>query len=435
MKNLNTFQVVLIAIFAFSAVAGLLVFATYRSETDSVLNVGSVTIWGTIDRQVMQDVIGRIRSTREGFNAVEYVEKDSRTYENELVNALAAGIGPDLFLLSENGVLTHQDKVTTIPYDSYSERLFKDTFIEEGELYLTSEGILGLPFLVDPMVMYWNRNMFSGKGIAAPPRYWDELFDFVPRVTERDQASNIVKSAVALGEFRNIRHAKKILTTLLMQASNPIVVRTGQELRSELSSSLGFSTSPAEAALRFYTEFSNPVKSVYSWNRALPGSRESFAAGDLAIYFGLASEYQLLREANPNLNFDMAPMPQSRDADIQTTYGNMQALVIARGSDNASGAFSAAVVFTSRESAADVAEGIRLPPVRRDLLSAKPADAIGSVLYDAALMSRGWLDPNPQETTVMFQRMVESAISGRETLQDAITTAHQELSNLLRAFR
>ncbi|HEX9609032.1 MAG TPA: extracellular solute-binding protein [Candidatus Paceibacterota bacterium] len=432
MKNFNTFQMVLIGVFAVFAVVGLLVFATYRGGSDATQNVGSVTIWGTIDERIMRDVIGRIRGAREGFGGVEYIEKDPRTYERDLVNALASGTGPDLFFLSEDGVLVHKDKVTVIRYDNYSERTFKDTFIEEGELYLTTDGILGLPFLVDPMVMYWNRNIFSGKGIASPPRYWDELFDFVPRVTERDQASNIVKSAVALGEFRNIRHAKAIFSTLLMQAGNPIVAQAERGLVSELSSSLGFATRPAEAALRFYTEFSNPVKSVYSWNRALPGSRESFLAGDLAIYFGFASEYQFLRDANPNLNFDMAPMPQSRDSSIQTTFGDMEALAISRTSDNIVGAFSAAIIFTDREAIADVSEGVGLPPVRRDLLSVKPVDAIGSVLYGAALMSRGWLDPNPEESTAMFQRMVESAISGRATLQDAVSTAHQELSNLLR---
>ena len=56
-----------------------------------------------------------------------------------------------------------------------SERDFKNTYIEEGELYLAANGILGLPITVDPMVMYWNRDIFSSAAIAAPPSYWDEF--------------------------------------------------------------------------------------------------------------------------------------------------------------------------------------------------------------------------------------------------------------------
>jgi len=431
--NLNIFQVVLIAAFAFFAVAGLFFFATYRGDGREEFDVGSVTIWGTVDERVLRDVIGRIRTSSEGFDNVVYIEKDARTYERDLINALAAGTGPDLFLLSQEDIFSHQDKIVSVSFDDYSERVFKDTFIEEGELYLTPSGILGLPFLVDPMVMYWNRDIFTAKGIASPPKFWDEFFDIVPRITERDQASNILQSAVAFGEFRNVRHAKEILSTLFMQASNPIVARGSDgKLSSVLGDSLDFTTKPAEAALRFYTEFSNPVKSVYSWNRALPESRQSFLSGDLAVYLGFAGEYQLLRDSNPNLNFDIAPLPQSRDADTRTTFGVMHALAIPRTSDNVVGAFRTAVALTDQTAIADASHAAALPPVRRDLLADRPADAVGSILYESAIMARAWLDPNPQETTDIFQRMVESTISGRAQLQQAVATADQELKLLLR---
>ena len=78
--------------------------------------------------------------------------------------------------MAQDGIVRNQDKIIEIPYDTISGRDFKNTFIEEGEMYLTENGVLGLPFTIDPMVMYWNRDIFQSVGIANPPEFWDELF-------------------------------------------------------------------------------------------------------------------------------------------------------------------------------------------------------------------------------------------------------------------
>ena len=223
MKNLSTFQVVLTAAFVVAAIAGVIVFATFRGGGGAG-ETGEVLIWGTLDREVVEGVLAELSTENDDFRGVSYVEKDIRNFDNEFVNALAAGTGPDIVFLDQDDILTHRDKILLIPFESYSERLFKDTFVEEGELYLIQNGILGLPFIMDPLVMYWNRDIFATKGISVPPKYWDEFFTLAPKMTERDQSSNILQSLVALGEYRNIFHAKDILSTLIMQAGNPIVL-------------------------------------------------------------------------------------------------------------------------------------------------------------------------------------------------------------------
>src|SRR5690606_38217983 len=107
-------------------------------------------------------------------------------------------------------------------------------------------------------------------------------------------------------------------------------------------------TSPSlESALRFYTNFSNPSQESYSWNAALRNSRDAFLAGELAIYFGYASEIQGLRQQNPNLNFDAALMPQTRDVATTMTFGKMYGFAIARATPNISTAFTVASTLTT----------------------------------------------------------------------------------------
>src|SRR6185436_17427277 len=95
---------------------------------------------------------------------------------------------------------------------------------------------------------------------------------------------------------------------------------------------------PAQAALRFYTQFTNSAQSTYSWNRALPSSFNAFASGDLGIFFGLASDYIPLRTRNPNLAFDVAVLPQTGSAKTPLTYGKIVALAVPLGAVNRQGA-------------------------------------------------------------------------------------------------
>lgn len=394
--------------------------------------ISQVMIWGTVSENVISPVLNELEDSFKGFAVVSYEEKDARSYEETFVNALASGVGPDLLLLPHTLLAKHEDKIITIPYESYGERAFRETFIEEGELFLLPEGVAGVPFLIDPLVMYWNRNIFSSAGVVNPPAFWDELFTLSSDITKRDEGTNIIRSTVALGEFININHAKEIISALIIQAGNPIVVRNGDRLSSVLNRRNESTSLPSESALRFYTEFSNPVKSVYSWNRSLPLDRRAFIAEDLALYFGFASELLELRQANPNLNFDVAPLPQSRESRFKKTFGNMTAFVILRSAQNPDAAFSVAAVLAGNTALAQVSDLTGLPPVRRDLLAQKPVDAFEVIFYDSALMSRAWLDPDSEETDRIFKDMIEGVTSGRFRLSNAVSRAQDELEILFR---
>ncbi len=430
---MTTFQIVIIGIFIILAIAGVLVFSGVGGFGGDDKKIGDVEIWGTIPHEIIDKMIERLNSGNGRFAGVDYVEKDKETYEEEFVEALASGGGPDLFLMEQGKIVKNKDKIVEIPYDTISERDFKNTFIEEGEMYLTQNGVIGLPFTIDPMVMYWNRDIFQSVGIANPPEFWDELFVLSPKITQRDTASNIIRSFTALGEFTNIENAKEILSAFIVQSGNRIVVQTQNGFESIINEKLDFATPPAESAVRFYTEFSNPIKSVYSWNKSLPNSKQLFTAGDLAIYFGFASELSEILRSNPNLNFNISPLPQLRDADTKITYGKMNAFTIPKNSKNQAGALSVGLVLTSLENIAQFSTDFGLPPVRRDALVNKPTDAISSVFYDSALMSKSWFDPDNSKTDDIFKNMIESVTSGRARLGEAINLADKELDLLLRS--
>lgn len=427
---MKRFQIIIIGVFIFFIIAGVIAFATFRGGDRE--NMETVTIWGTLPARDFSDLLTTLRTDLGVELSANYHELRREEFDRELVEALASGAGPDMILLPQDLILRHQDKVFAISFESLSERDFKDRFIEEGELYLTGGGIIGLPFNVDPLVMYWNRTMFANAGLAQPPQYWDEFFAITQRLTERDERGNIIKSAVALGEFVNVSNAKELLTTLFMQAGTPIVVKGTNHLDAVLSERFGMPEIPAESALRFYTEFADPVKVVYSWNRSLPGSQNVFLSGNLGIYFGFASELFELQEQNPNLNFDVAPMPQARGADAQKTFGAMNALAVLKRSPRVASAIRALGILTDAQTLAVLEAQTGLPPVRRDLLSIEQTDAFRSVFYDAAIISDAFLDPDPSETEAIFRAMVEDVTSGRERVSVAVSQANRLLDSLVR---
>lgn len=430
MKGPNFFQIGILVIFTLFIFGAVLYFALFKGA-GAFGSAGSVVIWGTLPANIMIEPLATIKKKESGIDSVSYVEKDPRTYENDILEALASGKGPDLILLSEDRVMANLDRITLIPYTSLSERTFKDTFIEEADLLLFPKGIVGLPFYFDPLVMYWNRDMFATAGLATPPDYWDEFFTIIPKLTKRDNNQNILRSGLAFGEYDNVTHAKDILALLMLQAGTPIVVRNGDRLAPNFELNVdGGNPEPGAAALRFYTEFSNPIKNVYSWHRALPESRQMFLSGDLAIYFGFASEYRDLKRANPNLNFDLKVVPQSRTAKRRTSYGTLTSFMIPKLAKNPSGAYIAETILVRSEPLQIFGDRTEMPPVRRDLLATPQTDAYKSVTYGSAIIARSWLDPDSDKSDAVFQTMVNQITAGRKELSKALSEAESELANL-----
>lgn len=426
---MSRFQIIFITLLVIFAVAGIAVFSL--SKNTGSTDAPQVVMWGTFDTALMSGFLSDVATANRKSVNVSYVEKSPASMESELIAALARGAGPDLILLPHDLVVKQMDKFYEIPFSTYSARVFKDAFVEEGELYLTPTGILGFPFSIDPMVMYWNRDMFANAGLASPPKSWTEFASLVPKITKKDSSGTISQSLVSFGETRNVDHAKDIITLLAIQAGTPIVGRDTQGSLTSVFSTQGQSIAPAEEAVRFFTEFANPVKSLYSWNRSLPTARASFVSGRLALYLGYASELPGIRASNPNLNFDVTEVPQT--GGRTTTFGRMHAIAILKASPNVSAAYVAAGTLTSSPVIAAWVAKSGLPPVRRDLLVSVPSDAYKAVFYRGALLSKAWLDPNREATDALFTRLVENITSGRLLVSEAVRTTSLELDGLIRA--
>ena len=424
---MSKFQIILTSVFVLFIIIGVALFALYKGKSDDN-SLPTITVWGTFPESLFTEYVSKLNISRPEPLNVNYIEIPSQSFDKTFIEALARGQGPDAILVEQDLLHKHEDKVMPIPYNVLTSREFQNTFIPQGELYLHQNGVLALPFILDPLVIYWNRDTFTNAGIAVFPKFWDEFSDVGVRINQKDVNSNIRRSSLSMGEFSNISHAREILGTLFLQSGNPITYRAPDDgkVYSSLGSRSYDGTGTSLPALEFFTKFSDPREPDYSWNRSLPNSKNFFLSGNLATYIGFAGEISDLREKNPNLDFDVSALPQARNGNVRATYGAMYGFSVVRSTVDANSTYTVLSELLSPASLTEMVKLSYLPPVRRDMIAGGSTDPYLSIFYDSALISRGWLDTNKAQSNIIFQNMVESVVSGRKSALQALQEGSEE---------
>ena len=428
--EMKPFQIILMAVFGITALVGLFLFANFQGFTGGVKPVGPVVIWGMLPARPMQDALATLKQTHGELAKVTYEEKPLATFDVLLSDAIASGNGPDMILVSQELLMAEQNKIQLVTSAATSERTFRDTYLPEAELFLAGKGAYAIPFVLDPLVLYYNRTHLASVGAAVAPSTWEAVAGLSPALTRIDASGGIVRSGIAFGTYENIENARALLSLLLLQSGYSITERTVDGVQATLNRPIGesFGTTPAVSAVGYYLQFANPAKTSYSWNRSIEGDRHAFLAGDLSLYFGYASEEPLISSGNPNLDFDMAAVPHPATSESRTTYGRVYGFAIPKASANVSGAGRAAMALTASDVLPGLARSLHMAPAQRQLLVPAQDDLYESVYFPQALIARGWLSPAPRQTDTLFATMVSSVTSGRQGVADALSTLDQALS-------
>jgi ABC-type glycerol-3-phosphate transport system substrate-binding protein len=436
---MRPFQIILLVTFAALGVGGLIIFASFRGFSAQSDNLtAGVKIWGTLDQRSMQQVIEVVREKDDRWKKVTYTAMDERTFPEKLINSLAEGNSPDLIVVPSDLMAMLYSKLLPIPYDNYPLRTYQDTFVDGASIFLFPQGVYALPFAVDPLVMYWNKSALAASGLSTPPTTWESMANVtIPKVTRYTDNQDITSSALAFGEFDNIRNAKVTLVMLMMQAGGVVTAVNDRGPGIDFNtSSFESPQPPAGAALDFFSSFSNPSLKFYTWNRAMPKDRDAFLSGDLAMYFGFASELKDIENGNPNLSFDVAEVPQSATSlggsgtgDRKRGYGTFYGFAIPKTARNTAGAYEVATTLTKDTYAFEIVKKLGFAPVHRSLIGSSGGNPLADVFFRSALIARGWLDPNPKVSDTIFKDMISAVSSGRSAVSDAVADATIKLQN------
>jgi len=425
--KLRPFELVLVVVFGTLLFGALILLRNYKAPVDeNVSQVGSVSIWGVLPAETFDAMLNDVRTKDAGLNAVYYRYIPPEEFDSVFVNALADQKAPDLLLLPHDKLVLHRSRLQAISYESFPLSSFRSTYVDGAEIFALSDGIYGLPVVVDPLVMFWNRDIFATNGFITAPQTWEEVVaDIVPSVTIRDYSRNIQLAGLAMGEYTNIKNAFPILSLLLLQGGSAMVTENQTQYQVRLNEMIGQSGSaqPLSMAATFYTNFSNTNNTLYSWNRALRLDKDMFLSEDLALYFGYASEGADISTKNPNLSFDIAEVPQGAAATVKRTFGQFYAFVIPKAALNKAGAQLVRQKLASSENTKKLADGYGMAPVHRSLVAQGSTDVYGRIAYQSAVYARGWLNPDTEKLADVFGKMLNDINANRSDINAAANDA------------
>ncbi len=428
------FQTILLVILGVGLALGLMIFSGFiktpnRGNQNNIAATGNVVIWGPFSGQLVSDFVSNFNSENKN-SVISYVAIEPESYDEQLLEAFARGEVPDIIILPHTLISRYQDKLIVLDETTLPTRNFKDLYSQGSEIFKIQQGTVGIPVAVDPLLMYYNRDMIESAGFINPPSFWnDDFLTFVKAVTQRlDNDIEISLSAVALGEAENIRHTMPIISTLAMQLGSLMVTQGEAGFESVLAEASLVTNNPTASSLEYFTNFSNPSNEVYSWNKEMPEARDAFAFEKSALYFGFASELLEIQRKNPNLNFDVTTVPQVKELNKSLTYGNFYALAIPKVGKNTASAFSVAGVIANGAYTVSFLDAFDLQPVRKDLLALSPTDPYQKIFFNAAIVSRAWITPNPKLVDQIFADMISGVTSGRLSPERAISEASEKIN-------
>lgn len=433
--KLRPFELALVIVFIGLALLALIMLSTFKPKPKTNDGeqpiVGYVSIWGTLPADVINSIIIDLGNKNDAYKKVSYKYYSPDEFDNILVNALADGTGPDLILASQEKLVEMRKRIKPVSYESFPIRNIRDQYLDGAQIFALNDGLYGYPIAVDPLMMYWNRDIFANKELLSAPATWEDLVNSVfPKLIERESDRTIIQSVVAMGEYDNVRNAFGVLSTLLIQGgSETVKVDSNGRYQVKLQMSESGKGDPLRAAADFYTRFSKPSNALYSWNRSFEDDRLEFIAENLAIYFGYGSEGKQLEKLNPNFNFDIAEMPQGAEATVRRTYGKFYAISLLKSSDNMSSASAVMANLAGATLASEIAIKSNMVPAYRSSVLQGSNDTYGRLNYKSATVALGWLNPDLTASNKVFSTMTQDINENRRDLDSAVLDASKRLGN------
>ncbi|MDX1535404.1 MAG: extracellular solute-binding protein [Candidatus Spechtbacterales bacterium] len=437
-----------IGFFVFLVILGFIFTGSQTIQNNNVV----IEFWDPLDNAIAYNEITTLYSKINEGTFVYRVPKDPETYRQELTDALAAGEGPDIYLIKntwlpmeERRLVEMNNHLPEIPNSEegilVSPAEVISRFPDVVRFDLTREDsagtpkIYGLPIYLDTLALYYNEDYFNTHTILEPPSTWDRFTEISKRV-RRVNDDNVELAGAALGTAENVEHSVDILNTIMMQAGTKMNDEGGFVVFDNPVQAENSQFYPARDAFQFYTSFSNPNSENYTWNSEESNSIEGFSEGTTAMMIGYASDRDKIKEENEHLNYSIAPLPQPANIEKPVNYANYWAAVVSEQSEKKDIAWDFIYFLTSEDSARIYTENTGYPPALKSLIEEEQTKEVSdiSIFAQQAISARSWLQPNAIEVEKLFNNSIKSVISGESSIPEALSEVADRINLLWRNF-
>lgn len=446
----------------------------------------SLEVWGLFDdSDTMAKVISEYKKRNPIVKDIQYKKMTVNSYENDLRDALATGNGPDIFLIHNSWLAKHQDKLFSAPDSIITPKQVQDVFVDVvSQDFVKDSKIYALPLSVDSLALYFNKDLLNQAGFSAPPRTWSEFDEAVQRMTKIDSFGNIVQSGAAMGASSDaspgdgkINRATDILTAIMLQAGAQM-----NDPKTNLATFAEFTDasltgsdpiSPGQAALSYYTKFSNRSNKEYTWNSTMHNSVDSFIEGQTAMTLNYSWLLPKIQSKAPKMNLGISTLPQNivNGKGVNLNFANYWGYAVsknktAKADDAASGGSGKTPATneqrtgeawnfvryltmplvasqglpkpaTTKESAdydpaAEYAATQKKPAARRDLIGAQRNDLLLASFAEGNMIAKSWSQPDNLAVEKIFDDMIDNVALKNIDPKTAIDNAQKSVNLLIK---
>jgi ABC-type glycerol-3-phosphate transport system substrate-binding protein len=416
----------------------LLILIALYGFSSPQLGSSDLVMWGFEKPEVYDELLRNLQNSLP--MKIKYEQKNTTNYEKELLNAMAAGQGPDIFPIHHTWLARYKDKLAPAPSDLMPIKTYNDTFVDVASQDFIADGnVWAAPFSVDTLALFWNKDFFNTNNIPEPPKNWDQFLDDVAKLTIKKDDGAISRAGAALGTARNVNSATDILYLLMLQTGAKMT--NGQNLAASFGQETivnGENYEAGKEALNWYTQFVFPQKTdstsnpAYTWNPKMENSLESFYRGRAAMTIDYSSTINGISEKAPYLNFAIAPVPQVKNSSISVNYADYWGMAVWTGSNSEKSAWQAILWLSEKENAKKYLQQAQKPASRRDLISWQKDDPMLGVFANQSLSARSWYQVDNIAIKEIFAQAIESVVYGQASPKDAIDSAENKVTALMR---
>jgi ABC-type glycerol-3-phosphate transport system substrate-binding protein len=316
-KRKRTLIIVGVVIFILILVTTILLLIRRRNQqtTDPIQSDDEIVIEGQVELDywglweppsVVQPLIDEFEDQNPNIK-INYSQQTFSNYESKLFTRLqqatdATEPAPDIFRIHNTWTPKYYQYLSPVPAQIMSAEEYKEKFYPTAVSDFTAKdgNIYAIPWYIDGLVVFYNKQLLAEEGIQEPPSDWDSFFELAQNLTQRDASGRILQSGLAIGTSKNINHSAEIIAYLLLLE--------GIEVIDQTRTSVTLNTPRVQRVFETYTDFARGDNAI--WSSTLRTDLEMFFSGDLAMMIAPSWRVFDIIEAAPTIEFDTTVLPQ-----------------------------------------------------------------------------------------------------------------------------
>ncbi|MEK9157176.1 MAG: extracellular solute-binding protein [Patescibacteria group bacterium] len=418
-----------------------------------------LTYWRVFDGDDAFDEIIDEYNAQHPYVSIDYKVLRFDEYEEELIRALAEGEGPDIFTIHNTQMNEYKDLLLPMPtsvttkyletvgsvrketvlttkeYALPSQRSLKEDFVDvvatdvilpyqPDEDTPEEDRVFGLPLSVDTLALYYNKDLFDAAGIAQAPTTWEEFQANVIALTQYADDGSVLQSGASLGTTENVDRASDIIQVLMLQNGTEMIDDTKNIMFNSIPDDVASGVFPGLDAVRFFTDFANPVKETYTWNADFSANVDAFASGQTAMMLGYSYHLPIIQATSPTADIGVAPLPQIGGGAKKANFANYWIESVSKDTEHPDEAWDFVVFATSAEHVLAYLNETQKPTALRELIDEQIENETLNPFVEQILTAQSWYHgTDAQAMDAAFEDLATEVLSGNREAEDAIDDA------------